>query len=89
MLQHEDHGMMTSFEVVKPWQGDAGPAGLHEALTRSIPDPVHRALVRRVIDNARDGRPAPTSVLPSRAEEKATSLAALLSSDRPGFVCRP
>jgi FtsP/CotA-like multicopper oxidase with cupredoxin domain len=89
MLQHEDHGMMTSFEVVKPGQGDAGPAGLDQALPRSIVDPVHRRLVRRVIEGARDGAPAPRSLLPTHADEKATSLAALLSSDRPGFVCRP
>jgi spore coat protein A len=89
MLQHEDHGMMTAFEVVKRGQGDAGPAGLDLALTRSIPDPVHRRLVRRVVEGARDGAPAPRSLLPTHADEKATSLAALLSSDRPGFVCRP
>lgn len=89
MLQHEDHGMMTAFEVVKPGQGDAVEPGLEAALTRSIPDAVHRDRVRRVIAGARDGRPAPTSLLPSAAEAAAVSLAALLSSDRPGFVCRP
>jgi spore coat protein A len=89
MLQHEDHGMMTAFEVVPRGHGDGGPAGLDAALARSVPDPVHRRLVRRVIEGARDGVPAPRALLPSHAEERANSLAALLSSDRPGLVCRP
>jgi hypothetical protein len=89
MLQHEDHGMMTAFEVVRPGTGDGGLPGLDEALGRSVPDPVHRERVRRVVDAARDGRPAPASVLPTVRETAASSLAQLLSSDRPGFVCRP
>jgi hypothetical protein len=89
MLQHEDHGMMTSFEVVPKGQGDGGLPGLDAALERSIADPVHRTLVRRVIDGAQGGAPAPRHLLPSHQQEKATSLAAILSSDKPGMVCRP
>ncbi|HUR51805.1 MAG TPA: multicopper oxidase domain-containing protein [Mycobacteriales bacterium] len=89
MLQHEDHGMMTSFEVVKPGQGDAGPVGLESALSRSISDPVHRAQVRRVVEAARGGRPAPASALPSLRASNATSLAQILGSGGPGIVCEP
>jgi len=89
MLQHEDHGMMTGFEVVRPGTGDGGLPGLGPALERSIPDPVHRAQVRRVIDAARDGLPAPASVLPTARDAATASLAQLLASDRPGFVCEP
>jgi FtsP/CotA-like multicopper oxidase with cupredoxin domain len=89
MLQHEDHGMMTAFEVVPEGQGDGGLPGLDAALERSIPDPVHRRLVKRVVEGAQGGAPAPRRLLPSHAEQKATSLAAILSSDRPGVVCRP
>ena len=89
MLQHEDHGMMTAFEVVPQGQGDA-PArpGLESALTTSIPDPVARGIVRRVVAAAQGGRPAPTSVLPTEQEIGATALAQLLAGDGPGLQCR-
>jgi spore coat protein A len=88
MLQHEDHGMMTAFEVVKPGTGDAPPPGLEAALKRSIANPVDRLQVRRVIDAARGGMPAPASLLPTPADVAASSLARLLSSNGPGFMCR-
>ncbi|MFN2539294.1 MAG: multicopper oxidase family protein [Mycobacteriales bacterium] len=79
MLQHEDHGMMTTFEVVRPGQGDAPTAGLTAALERSIPDPAVRRQVRQVIAGATGGHPAP-------ALGKGTSMAALLAD--PDAVCR-
>jgi FtsP/CotA-like multicopper oxidase with cupredoxin domain len=88
MLAHEDHGMMTVFEVVPRGQGDARVPGLDAALRRSIADPVARGLTRRVIEAARDGRPAPAEVLPSAAEVGATALAQLLASGGPGMECR-
>jgi FtsP/CotA-like multicopper oxidase with cupredoxin domain len=89
MLQHEDHGMMTAFEVVPPGDGDAaGASGLESALARSIPDPAARDLVRRVIEAAKDGRPAPASALPSAAAVAGTTLAQLVAGDGPGMQCR-
>jgi len=89
MLQHEDHGMMTAFEVVPPGTGDATPVpGLESALERSIPDPAARAIVRRVIAAASNGRPAPASALPSEAEVAGTTLAQLVAGDGPGLQCR-
>lgn len=89
MLNHEDHGMMTVFDVVPPGQGDAPPQpGLDAALAASVPDPVVRDRVRRVVAAARGGRPAPASVLPTADEAAASSLAGLLRS-RPDWTCRP
>jgi hypothetical protein len=79
MLQHEDHGMMTTFEVVPPGQGDAPTAGLAGALERSIADPGVRRKVAAVIAAATDGRPAPVL--------KAGSSMAELMAD-PESVCR-
>jgi len=86
MLQHEDHGMMTAFEVVKPGQGDSGVPGLEPALARSVADPAVREQVRRIVDAARGGLPAPASVLPSADEIAAAGLAELIAGR--GYVCR-
>ena len=69
MLQHEDHGMMTTFEVVKPEQADlAGSTpSLEAALARDIPDPAVRQHVRAVIDGARNGKPARVPAAPAVA----------------------
>jgi hypothetical protein len=89
MLQHEDHGMMTAFEVVQPGHGDgAAVPGVEAALASSIDDPAARSAVRRVIAAATHGRPAPRSALPSTAEIAATSLAQLAASTAPGMQCR-
>jgi FtsP/CotA-like multicopper oxidase with cupredoxin domain len=61
MLQHEDHGMMTAFEVVEPGQGDRPPPG--SALQASIADPVVRDHVQAVTAAAVGGQPAPLWVL--------------------------
>jgi FtsP/CotA-like multicopper oxidase with cupredoxin domain len=88
MLNHEDHGMMTAFEVVKPGQGDAPlVAGLDDALRTSVADPAVREQVRRVVAAAQGGRPAPASALPTLDEEAKASLARLLSSGDE-WVCR-
>jgi spore coat protein A, manganese oxidase len=61
MLDHEDHGMMTTFEVVEPGQGDlpAGAVpGLPAALERSV-EPWAQGAVRTVLAGAVAGRPAP------------------------------
>jgi spore coat protein A len=79
MLQHEDHGMMTTFEVVPPGQGDAHAAGLAGALARSIPDPGVRRKVAAVIAAAAHGRPAPVL-------KAGTSMAELMAD--PEAVCR-
>jgi spore coat protein A len=79
MLQHEDHGMMTSFEVVPPGQGDAGPAGVSDALERSIDNPVVRRKVADVIAAAVHGRPAPLL-------RSGSSMATLMAD--PESVCR-
>jgi hypothetical protein len=87
MLQHEDHGMMTAFEVVPPGEGDAAPVpGLEPALERSIPDPVARSVVRRVVEAAKNGRPAPATAMPSAAAVTSMSLAQIANTDR--LKCR-
>ena len=60
MLNHEDHGMMTTFEVVGSGSPpkSADPAAL---LRASIDDGVHRRDARRIIREAVGGRPASTS----------------------------
>jgi len=89
MLNHEDHGMMTVFDVVKPGEGDAPPVpGLEAALRSSVADPVVREQVRRVVAAAQGGRPAPASALPTLDEEGKASIAQLLRS-RPDWVCEP
>ena len=77
MLQHEDHGMMTTFEVVKPGAGDlpAGPSSLDAALARDIADPVVRAGMASCIGAARHGIPAPVDVI-SRCSAGAAAVAA-------------
>jgi hypothetical protein len=89
MLNHEDHGMMTAFEVVKPGEGDAPVVpGLDNALRSSVADPVVREQARKVVAAAKGGRPAPASALPTLDEEAKASLAQLLSSGDE-WVCRP
>lgn len=62
MLNHEDHGMMTTFEVVK--NGSTPPAmSAHRLLERTLHDPVHRRDVQGVVAAASAGRPAPDSML--------------------------
>jgi FtsP/CotA-like multicopper oxidase with cupredoxin domain len=87
MLQHEDHGMMTAFEVVRPGSGDGGPAGLEPALRRSVADPVVRARVRSLIGAAQDGHPAPARFLPTPADVAQSSLVELLRGR--GYTCEP
>lgn len=60
MLQHEDHGMMTAYEVVGAGQGDRQrqTPDLSASLAASIPSSHVRAHVRRVVGDARHGRPA-------------------------------
>ena len=87
MLQHEDHGMMTAFEVVKPGAGDGGLPGLERALNRSIADPVVRSQVRALVGAAKDGKPAPASLLPTPADIAQASLVELLRG--PGYTCEP
>lgn len=79
MLQHEDHGMMTTFEVVPPGQGDAPLPGVAAALARSISDPEVRRSVADVIAAATAGRPA-------ALEKRHRTLAALLAD--PEATCR-
>ena len=77
MLQHEDHGMMTTFEVVKPGEGDlpAGPSSVEAALARDIADPVVRAGMAACVAAARDGEPAPIDTI-SRCASGAAPVAA-------------
>ena len=89
MLQHEDHGMMTAFEVVPAGEGDAvAVPGVEAALAASVPDPAARAVVRRVIEAARDGRPAPRTALPTAADVRSMSLAEIATGTGPGLQCR-
>jgi hypothetical protein len=62
MLNHEDHGMMTTFEVV---QGGSTPPAMspHRLLEHTLHDPVHRRDVQGVVAAAAAGRPAPGSML--------------------------
>lgn len=71
MLQHEDHGMMATFEVVEPGSGDRPAHG--RALPASVADPVVRGHVEAVTAAATRGRPAPLWVL----EQCATGSAAV------------
>jgi spore coat protein A len=84
MLQHEDHGMMTTFEVVPPGEGDlpALPASREAALQRDVPDPVVRSHVDSVCDAARGGKPAPVWVL-ERCEPGAAPVAPLEHVEHP------
>jgi FtsP/CotA-like multicopper oxidase with cupredoxin domain len=69
MLEHEDHGMMTTFEVVPPGQGDAptshvAAADPVTALVRAQLPPISAGAALAVLDRvAATGRPAPMSVL--------------------------
>lgn len=65
MLQHEDHGVMATFEVVEAGQGDlpAGTSSLQAALARDVADPAVRSGTQACIESARDGQPAPLEVL--------------------------
>lgn len=65
MLEHEDHGMMNTWEVVEPGQGDR-PAGLGsvvEALAADMATAESLSVAQAVIGAARNGRPAPMSLL--------------------------
>lgn len=88
MLQHEDHGMMTAFEVVPPGQGDRPVPGLEAALYRSIASPGLRRQVEQVVRSARAGRPAPWAALPKPADEVLATLPWLLA-ENPSYLCRP
>jgi spore coat protein A len=61
MLQHEDHGMMATFEVVEPGSGDRPVHG--RALQASVEDPVVRGHVEALVAAAAGGQPAPLWVL--------------------------
>jgi spore coat protein A len=65
MLQHEDHGMMTTFQVVRPGEGDlpAQPTSVAAALERDIADPVVRTGMAACIAGARGGAPAPIGLI--------------------------
>lgn len=88
MLQHEDHGMMTAFEVVPKGKGDAPTAGLDAALKTSITDPALREQVKDVVHAAQSGLPAPLSALPTPNAEVKASIRQLLTS-RTGDLCKP
>ena len=62
MLNHEDHGMMTTFEVVKN-AATPTPTSAHGLLERTLRDPAHRRNVQDVVVAASAGRPAPDSML--------------------------
>jgi FtsP/CotA-like multicopper oxidase with cupredoxin domain len=62
MLNHEDHGMMTTFEVVK--DGTTPPAMRPDRLIeQTLRDPLHRRSAQQVVAAASAGRPAPDSML--------------------------
>lgn len=69
MLEHEDHGMMTTFEVVPPGQGDAPTAHFDAAdpvaaLVKSqMPASSAAGALAVLAAVAATGRPAPASVL--------------------------
>jgi spore coat protein A len=87
MLQHEDHGMMTAFEVTPKGSGDAIVPGMDAALRRSIANPLLRKHVARVIAAAKHGRAAPASALPKPKDEVMASLGQLLA-DNSAYLCR-
>ena len=64
MLEHEDHGMMTTWEVVESG-GDDGvaPAPLDVVLERDMADAVSADIAREVITAAKDGQPAPLALI--------------------------
>jgi spore coat protein A len=88
MLQHEDHGMMTTFEVVEPGHGDRVVPGLDAALYRSIASPGLRRQIEQVVRAAVDGRPAPATALPEPSDEVLATLPWLLT-ENPAYICRP
>lgn len=65
MMEHEDHGMMATWEVVPPGSGDALPPGasLLDVLVRDVPDARVRAQTLGVLAAAVGGRPAPRRLL--------------------------
>ena len=62
MLEHEDHGMMTTFEVVPDAARREKARGLDEVVRRDVEE-ADRGLVMDVIAAARGGAPAPASTL--------------------------
>jgi hypothetical protein len=62
MLEHEDHGMMATFEVVSEGAGQKRSQGLEQIVQRDV-EPSERDVVTNVISAARDGSPAPASLL--------------------------
>ena len=82
MLEHEDHGMMSTFEVVAPGASDRPAEGLGSALAASIPNEVERERVRDIIATARAGRPAPAALLAKGAQPRATAPARA-----PDYLC--
>ena len=63
MLEHEDHGMMTTYEVVTAASSDRPGGDLDAVIDRTIPDPAVRDRVRGVVGAARGGSPAPAAFL--------------------------
>ena len=62
MLEHEDHGMMATFEVVPEGTSQKRSQGLDQIVQRDVEES-ERDLVTGVISAARGGMPAPASLL--------------------------
>lgn len=63
MVEHEDHGMMASFEVVPPASSDRAAPGLAAAVLRDVAGDAAQQQVLAIVAAARRGRPAARALL--------------------------
>ena len=64
MLEHEDHGMMTTWEVVGPGEADPIPhPSIESAIRAGVATPAAAEAAVRVVTAATGGRPAPRHLI--------------------------